>query len=92
MFFASCAFIIAMLAGVMCALYPAVLPPSTGEAFSLTIHNSATGRYSLRLGLYWSTLGIAIAIAYLVVVYRMFCGKVRTQQDSLSQGEREKAD
>jgi len=76
-FLSSGAFLAAMLAGVAFALHPQVLPASTSDAYSLTIYNTAAGPYSLRYGVYWWSAGMLAAIAYFVLVYRMFRGKVR---------------
>jgi len=76
-FLSSGAFLAAMLAGVAFALHPQVLPASTLDAYSLTIYNTAAGPYSLRYGVYWWSAGMLVAIAYFVLVYRMFRGKVR---------------
>ncbi len=78
-FLSSSAYLIAMLGGAAFALYPNVLPASGDPAHSLTIHNTTTGMYSLRLGLLWWVPGMAIAIGYFVFVYRMFRGKVRLE-------------
>jgi cytochrome d ubiquinol oxidase subunit II len=77
MFLGSCAFLASMLGGAAFAVYPDLLPASTGEAYSLTIDNTASGYYPLRYGIYWWAAGILIAIGYFVLVYRMFRGKVR---------------
>ncbi len=79
-FLASCAYIIAMLVGAVFALYPNVLPASTGANFSLTIYNTAAGAHGLRVGFVWWTLGMILAIGYFVFVYRMFRGKVRLEE------------
>jgi cytochrome bd ubiquinol oxidase subunit II len=76
-FLSSCAFMAAMLAGVAFALYPRVLPASTADSNSLTIYNTSAGQYSLRYGVYWWSAGMAVAVGYFVLVYRMFRGKVR---------------
>ncbi len=75
-FLASCAYIVGMLVGAAFALYPTVLPASTGPSYSLTIYNTATGAHGMMVGLVWWSFGIVIAIAYFVFLYRMFRGKV----------------
>ncbi len=75
-FLASCGYIVGMLVGAAFALYPKVLPASTNPNYSLTIQNTATGAYGMRVGLVWWSFGIVIAIIYFVVLYRMFRGKV----------------
>ncbi len=75
-FLASCAYIVAMLAGAAFALYPDLLPSSGDPLNALNIHNAAAGPRSLRLGLYWWAPGMVVAIGYFVLVYSMFRGKV----------------
>ncbi|MGZ6307790.1 MAG: cytochrome d ubiquinol oxidase subunit II [Ktedonobacterales bacterium] len=73
-FLGSAVYLVAMLAGAAVALYPNVLPATTGAANSLTIGNAAAGAHVLKMGLYWWIPGIAIAIGYFVLVYRTFGG------------------
>jgi cytochrome d ubiquinol oxidase subunit II len=81
-FLASCAYIVGMLVGAAFALYPNVLPASTGANFSLTINNTATGSHGLQVGFVWWTLGMMLALVYFLFVYRMFRGKVRLDDSS----------
>jgi cytochrome d ubiquinol oxidase subunit II len=80
-FLSSCAYIVAMLAGVAAALYPSLLPSSDDPARDITIYNAATGEYALRVGLIWWGLGMCLAFGYFVFVYRMFRGKVRVERE-----------
>jgi len=75
-FLASCAYIVGMLVGAAFALYPNVLPASTGQQYSLTIYNAATAAYGLGIGVLWWTLSIILALGYFICSYRMFRGKV----------------
>ena len=75
-FFSSAAYIVGMIGGAAFALYPIVLPASTDPAYSLTIHNTKSGAYSLSVGLVWWLIGTALAIGYFVFLYRSFSGKV----------------
>jgi len=75
-FLASGLYIVAMLVGAVFALYPVVLPASTGAQFSLTIYTAAAAHYGLGVGLIWWSIGMALALGYFVFVYRMFRGKV----------------
>jgi cytochrome d ubiquinol oxidase subunit II len=81
-FIASCTYIVGMLVGAALALYPNVLPASTGAGLSLTIHNTAAGEHGLSVGFVWWTLGMTLALVYFVFVYRIFRGKVRLEQGS----------
>jgi len=76
-FLASCGYIAGMLVGLVFAVYPMVLPASTDPRYSLTIYNTAAGAHGLTVGLVWWSIGVVIAIAYFVFIYRMFRGKVR---------------
>jgi cytochrome d ubiquinol oxidase subunit II len=75
-FVASSAYIVVMLVGAVFALYPTVLPASTNPDFSLTIANSVTSDYGLRVGLVWWSIAIVFALGYFVFIFRMFRGKV----------------
>jgi cytochrome d ubiquinol oxidase subunit II len=75
-FVASTSYIAAMLGGAAFALYPYLLPASTNPAWGLTVHNAKTGDYSLRVGLIWWGLGMALAAGYFTFLYRSFRGKV----------------
>jgi cytochrome d ubiquinol oxidase subunit II len=80
-FLASCAYIAGMLVGAAFALYPNVLPASTGQQYNLTIYNAATGAYGLAIGVVWWTLSIILALRYFVFTYRMFRGKLHPGED-----------
>ena len=82
-FLCSSAYLTMMLVGVAFSLYPVILPASTGTQFNLTIANSVTSAYAMKIALVWWSLGIVIALGYFVFVYRMFKGKV----DLTSTGE-----
>ena len=78
-FVASSLYIVGMLVGAAFALYPVVLPASTDPSYSLTIYNSAAGRHGLTVGITWWCIGIVLALAYFVFIFRMFRGKVRLE-------------
>jgi cytochrome bd ubiquinol oxidase subunit II len=78
-FVASCVYIVAMLVGAAFALYPNVLPASTGTNFSLTIANTATGAHGMSVGFVWWGIGMVLAAVYFIFLYRMFRGRVRLE-------------
>jgi cytochrome d ubiquinol oxidase subunit II len=78
-FVASALYIIGMLVGAAFALYPVVLPASTGPERDLTIYNTAAGHHGLSVGFAWWILGTILALGYFVFVYRIFRGKVRLE-------------
>jgi cytochrome bd ubiquinol oxidase subunit II len=73
-FLASALYLVSMLAGTAVGLYPNVLPASTDPANSLTIDNASAGTQVLQVGLYWWVPGIALAVCYFVLIYRIFAG------------------
>jgi cytochrome d ubiquinol oxidase subunit II len=75
-FLASCAYLILMLVGAAAALYPNLLVSTTDPSFNITVYNAATGDYSLSVGLIFWGIGMALAVAYFIFIYRMFRGKV----------------
>ena len=77
-FWASCAYLAGMLASVAFGLYPDVLPASNNPALSLTVQNAKAPDRGLEIGLAWWIVGIILAAAYFVAVYRRFSGKVST--------------
>ena len=81
-FLASCIYIVAMLVGAAFALYPNVLPASTGSDLSLTIYNTEAGAHGLSVGFVWWTIGMILALGYFIFVYRMFRGKVNLDEGS----------
>lgn len=78
-FVASCFYIIGMLASAACALYPWVLPSNADPRHGLTIWNSATGNYGLRVALAWWMPGMVLVMGYFLFVYRHFSGKVKAE-------------
>jgi cytochrome d ubiquinol oxidase subunit II len=75
-FACSCVYLTVMLVGAAIALYPRLLPSTTGSAYDITIDNALSGPHTLHVGLIWWSLGMVLAVGYFIVVYRMFRGKV----------------
>ncbi len=78
-FICSCLYLAGMLGGAAFAVYPNVLMASGDPANNLTIANTITGSYGLQIAIRWWTVGMVFAIAYFVVLYRMFRGKLTTE-------------
>ncbi len=74
-FFASCAFIMGMLASAAFGLYPMLLP-GVNRSYSLTIQNASASQYGQTVGLIWWILGMILAAVYFIFTYRTFWGKV----------------
>ena len=75
-FACSCVYLTVMLAGAALALYPRLLPSTTGPRYDITIEKALSGPHTLRVGLAWWAFGMCLAFTYFVIVYRMFRGKV----------------
>jgi cytochrome d ubiquinol oxidase subunit II len=80
-FLASSLYLAFMLVGAVFALYPVILP-AVDPRYNLTIQNSVTSSYALAVGLCWWSVGIVLALAYFVFIYRMFRGKVKLSDSS----------
>ena len=75
-FVASCSYLIAMLGGAAFALYPTLLTSVPFPERSLTVSNSATGGYAMRVGLTWWILGVLLVSVTFHFLYRSFRGKI----------------
>lgn len=75
-FLSSCAYLAGMLTSAAFGLFPLVLPARGNSAYSLTIENAKAGDYGLKVGFVWWAIGIALAAAYFIFLYRYFGGKV----------------
>lgn len=80
-FFASCTYLVGMLASVAFGLYPEVLPSTADPALSLTVENAKAADRGLKIGLAWWIVGMVLATAYFVMVYRRFRGKVDVSRE-----------
>jgi cytochrome d ubiquinol oxidase subunit II len=78
-FLASAGYIIFMMVGAVYAVYPNVLPASTGAQYNLTVASTVTSAYALKVALIWLSIGIPLAAGYFFFVYRMFRGKVAVE-------------
>jgi cytochrome d ubiquinol oxidase subunit II len=79
-FLSSGAYIIGMLTSTVFGVYPKVLP-AVEPANSLTIYNASASQYGLTVGLIWWSIGMVLAAVYFVVIYRLFRGKVRLEDE-----------
>jgi len=80
-FYSSCGYLVGVLGGAAVAMYPYLLPDSVHLEHSLTIYNSASSPYALRVALWWWPLGMALAIAWFTIVYRSFRGRVVVEEE-----------
>ena len=75
-FLCSCVYLFFMLAGACWALYPTLLPATTGAANDITLSRALSGPHTLAVGLVWWIVGMTMAVGYVVFVYSKFRGKV----------------
>ncbi len=79
-FLGSGAFLLGLLGATATALYPALIP-ATDPALSLTAAGCASSPESLAAGLRWWPAGFALAVAYVVIVFRLHRGRARAADD-----------
>ena len=79
-FLSSGAYIIGMLTSTVFGVYPRVLP-AVDPANNLTIYNASASQYGMAVGLVWWSIGMVLAAVYFVVIYRLFRGKVRLEDE-----------
>jgi cytochrome d ubiquinol oxidase subunit II len=75
-FASSCVYLVTMMVGAAVSQYPRLLSSSGYLGHDLTVQNSISGPYALRVGLVWWSVGMVLAAVYFVIIYRMFRGKV----------------
>jgi cytochrome d ubiquinol oxidase subunit II len=80
-FLCSSFYLFFMLAGACWGLYPTLLPATTGAANDLTLARSISGPHTLAVGLVWWSIGMTLAVSYVVFVYGKFRGKVDLSEE-----------
>jgi cytochrome d ubiquinol oxidase subunit II len=75
-FLSSSSFLLGLLGATMAGIYPVWLRSTLDPEYSLTAANSAAGHYGLQVALAWWAVGIALAGAYFVNLFRSTRGKV----------------
>jgi cytochrome d ubiquinol oxidase subunit II len=78
-FVSSSLYLVFMLVGAAAGLYPTLLPSSSDPARDITIASSLTGPHSLHVGLVWWSLGMVLALGYIITSYWLFRGKVSAE-------------
>jgi cytochrome d ubiquinol oxidase subunit II len=81
-FLSSCIYLFLMLAGACWSLFPTLLPATTGADRDITLSRALSGPHALAVGLVWWTVGMALAVTYIVFVYGKFRGKVDVAEDA----------
>jgi cytochrome bd ubiquinol oxidase subunit II len=85
-FAASCGTIVLVVATGVTGLFPNLIPSSLDPAFNLTIYNSSSSPYTLKIMTVVALVFVPIVISYKIWVYRLFRAKV-TVDDVMSDGQ-----
>lgn len=75
-FAASCATVLLVVATGVAGLFPALIPSSIDALHSLTIFNSSSSEYTLKIMTVVAAVFVPIIIAYKIWVYRLFRSRV----------------
>jgi cytochrome d ubiquinol oxidase subunit II len=75
-FLSSALYLFLMLAGACWGMFPTLLPSTTNAAYDITLNSAITAHHALAVGLVWWSIGMALAVSYIVFVYSHFRGKV----------------
>ena len=82
-FIFSSMFLFGGLTSTAASMFPKLLPSTNNINPSLTIENVASHEYGLSVGVYWFSIAIVLVIAYLIIQYSVFKGKM----DDVGYGE-----
>jgi cytochrome bd-type quinol oxidase subunit 2 len=75
-FLASSLFIASLLGATAAGQFPELLVSTLDPANDLNIYNAVAGGLGLRIGLFWWSVAILLAIGYFTYLFRSFRGKV----------------
>jgi cytochrome d ubiquinol oxidase subunit II len=79
-FTASCLTVLTVVATGVIGLFPNLIPSSIDPAYSLTIFNSSSSQYTLKIMTAVALIFVPIVIAYKIWVYRVFRGVVTVEE------------
>ena len=79
-FTASCVTILMVVFTGVTGLFPNMIPSSIDTTYSLTIFNSSSSPYTLKIMTVVALIFVPIVIAYKIWVYRVFRGKVTVEE------------
>lgn len=80
-FLGSAAFLFGLLAATAAAIFPTMVKSVPDLTRSLTALNAASGRTSLAAGLWWWPVGLALAVVYATVLFRLHRGKAQAPDE-----------
>jgi cytochrome d ubiquinol oxidase subunit II len=79
-FWASCSTVLFVTFTGVVGLFPNLIPSSLDPAFSLTIYNSSSSMYTLRIMTVVALVFVPIVIGYQIWTYRVFRQKITTEE------------
>lgn len=79
-FLGSGAFLLGLLGATAASFYPTMIRSIDDPSRSLTTLNAASSPESLRAGLLWWPFGLALAIVYFVILFRLHRGKAQASE------------
>ena len=79
-FTASCLTIVTVVGTGVIGLFPNLIPSSIDPTYSLTIFNSSSSQYTLKIMTVVALIFVPIVIAYKIWVYRVFRGVVTVEE------------
>ena len=82
-FLFSSMFLFGGMTSTVASIFPKLLPSTNVVNPSLTIKSVAAHEYGLSVGVYWFAVAIVLVIAYMIIQYRVFKGKM----DDVGYGE-----
>jgi len=80
-FLGSCGFLAGLSAATAAAVYPVMLRSIGDPSLSMTVRSAAGDPSGLRVALGWFAVGFPLALAYLVMLFRMHRGKAVAPAD-----------
>ena len=75
-FLLSCATILLLMATALAGLFPNLIPSALDQGQNLTIYNSSSSQYTLRLMAIVALIFVPLIVVYQFLVYRFFRAKV----------------
>ncbi|HTG01385.1 MAG TPA: cytochrome d ubiquinol oxidase subunit II [Nitrospirota bacterium] len=79
-FASSCVLIVLIISTGLIGLFPNLIPSSTNALYSLTIYNSSSSAYTLKIMTVVALVFVPIVIAYKIWVYRVFRSRVTADE------------
>src|SRR5262245_56045350 len=77
-FLGSCAFLLGIIGASAASYFPVMLRATGGDALSITAYTGGADEAGLRVALRWFLVGLPLALAYFVVVFRLTSGRAGT--------------